>query len=218
MKKYGVLVLLLMSQVAQAALGQDIHRLQVQWAQAYYQLTGDQQQATFESAITAADKAVKANPGHVVPLIWRGILKATYAGVKGGLGALSLAKEAKADMEKAIAIDPDASGSAYATLATLYFRVPGWPIGFGDDDKAEQLFKQALKYDPDSIDTNYLYAEYLIDQHRYQDAEQYLQKAQHAPARPDRPLADKGRHQQIAAALKEVHAKIHKKIAHNAPF
>ena len=35
-------------------------------------------------------------------------------------------------------------GSAYTSLGTLYFKVPGWPVGFGDEEKAEELLRKAL--------------------------------------------------------------------------
>ena len=38
-----------------------------------------------------------------------------------------------------MAIDPKAlDGSAYASLGSLFYQVPGWPIGFGDDKKAAE--------------------------------------------------------------------------------
>ena len=134
--------------------------------------------------------------------IWSGIIKSTYAGARGGLGALSLAKASKADLEKALQLNPGAlQGSAYTSLGALYFNVPGWPIGFGDHHKAEELLNQALAIDPDGIDTNYFYGMFLIDEKRYDEARTYLQKARQAPARPGRALADSGRQQEISEAL-----------------
>ena len=93
--------------------------------------------------------------------IWYGIIVASYAGAKGGVGALALVKDAKAALEHAIASDPKAlAGSAYTSLGSLYYQVPGWPIGFGDDKKARELLETALKLNPDGIDPNYFYGEY----------------------------------------------------------
>jgi Tfp pilus assembly protein PilF len=106
-------------------------------------------------------------------------------------------------------IDPNAlQGSAYTSLGTLYFKVPGWPVGFGDDDKAEELLKKALVINPDGIDPNYFYGDYLLEQKRYAEAEQALLKAQQAPARPERPLADAGRQEEIQVALLTVRKKL----------
>ena len=72
-------------------------------------------------------------------------------------------KAARAEFEQAIQRDARAlAGSAYVSLGSLYYQVPGWPIGFGDDDKAEQLLKQGLAIDPDGIDANYVNGILLI--------------------------------------------------------
>jgi Tfp pilus assembly protein PilF len=116
-----------------------------------------------------------------------------------------MAKTAKADLEKAIEIDDQAlNGSAYTTLGTLYYKVPGWPLGFGDKASAETLLKNALRLNPQGIDSNYFYALFLLDKKQYEQAESYLLFAKKAAPRADRPLADKGRLMEIDKALAEV--------------
>ena len=130
--------------------------LQSAWEHANYELTDKQQIDAFESLTAKADEIKKQSPQQPDVLIWRGIIYASYAGIKGGLGALSMAKTAKADLEKAIEIDDQAlNGSAYTTLGTLYYKVPGWPLGFGDKTTAEKLLKNALRLNPQGIDSNY---------------------------------------------------------------
>ena len=80
--------------------------------------------------------------------------------------------------------------------------MPGWPIGFGDDDKARELLTRALEINPDGIDSNYFYADFLLDQGDEDGARRYFEKALQAPARPQRPLADRGRRDEIRAKLK----------------
>lgn len=179
--------------------------LQEKWAKANYELSGKEQSQAFETLIHDADLSVAADPSHAEPLIWRGIINSSYAGIKGGMGALSLAKTAKADLENALAIDETAlNGSAYTTLGTLYYKVPGWPLGFGDDEKAEAYLKKALTMNPNGIDSNYFYALYMMDKKDYSAAEKYLLTAQQAAPRPDRPLADMGRQAEIRQALDQV--------------
>ncbi len=200
-----VTVALLMSSTVFADANDDLVQLQTDWAKANYTLKDKAQVTAFETLIDQADKAVMANTNSVELLIWQGVIKASYAGVKGGLGALSLAKSAKADFEKALTMNDTAlQGSSYTNLGVLYYKVPGWPIGFGDDDKAKIFLDKALAIDADGIENNYFYADYLIDQGQYAEAEVYLLKAQHAPARPNRPLADKGRQAEISLALQNI--------------
>lgn len=217
MNKGMYLLMLLMSLSASADVMEDLSNIQTGWAKANYLLEGKAQQAGFDQLMLDADAFVKKEPHSAEALIWRGIVSSSYAGIKGGLGALSLAKSAKADFEQAMTMNDMAlSGSAYTSLGTLYFKVPGWPLGFGDDDKAEALLKKALTINPDGIDSNYFYGAFLLDQHKYPQAESYLLKAQKAPARPDRPLADEGRQQEIAKALQQVHNQM--KAAQHAGF
>jgi tetratricopeptide (TPR) repeat protein len=179
-----------------------IAELQKGWAEVNYQSQGDEQISGFAELVAAADAVVAANADAAPAYIWRGIIESTYAGAKGGLGALKLAKAAKADLEKALEIEPDAmNGSAYTSLGTLYFNVPGWPIGFGSDKKAEKLLLQALTLNPDGIDSNYFYANFLQSKGRDSEAKTFYLKAQNAAPRADRPLADAGRQKEIAEAL-----------------
>lgn len=183
--------------------------LQHDWAIANYKLAGDEQEAAFEALIERADAAVANNQQSADLLIWNGIIKSSYAGAKGGLGALGLAKAARKSLEKALKVDGEAlNGSAYTSLGTLYSQVPGWPVGFGSDKKAVQLLRKALDIDPDGIDSNYFYADYLLQQKEFAEAEKYLIKAQNAAPRPDRPIADAGRQEEIQAALSVTRKKL----------
>jgi tetratricopeptide (TPR) repeat protein len=183
--------------------------LQHDWAAANYQMQGDAQIKAYEALIERAETAAAEHPKSAEILVWNGIIKSAFAGVKGGVGALSFAKQAKKSLEASMKINDKAlNGSAYASLGTLYFKVPGWPLGFGSDKKAVQLLEKALEINPDGIDSNYFYADYLRDQKDFENAEKYLLKAQQAAPRPDRPVADSGRQQEIMTALVEVREKL----------
>lgn len=186
-----------------------LQNLQDRWAEINYQVPKEQREKAFASLSEQAQKAVSAEPDAAELHIWNGIILSTYAGAKGGLGALGLVKEAKASLEQGLALDPKAlSGSAYTSLGSLYYQVPGWPIGFGDDEKAEAMLKQALAINPDGIDPNYFYADYLARAKRYAEAKVALEKALQAPARPNRLSADAGRKQDIQALLSKVNAEL----------
>ncbi|MBU1283843.1 MAG: hypothetical protein KJ989_05060 [Gammaproteobacteria bacterium] len=186
-----------------------LQSLQDRWAEINYQVPKEQREKAFASLSEQAQKAVSAEPDAAELHIWNGIILSTYAGAKGGLGALGLVKDAKASLEQGLALDPKAlSGSAYTSLGSLYYQVPGWPIGFGDDEKAEAMLKQALAINPDGIDPNYFYADYLARAKRYAEAKVALEKALQAPARPNRLSADAGRKQDIQALLSKVNAEL----------
>ena len=186
-------------------LAADIAPLQQRWAEIQYQLPEDQKADAFEALAAEAEQALAQEPDDAPLLIWRGIILSSWAGADGGLGALGKVKKAKSLLDHALRVDPQAlQGSAYTSLGALYYQVPGWPIGFGDDEQAEALLKQALALNPDGIDSNYFWGDYLIDQKRYAEARAALLKAQAAAPRPDRPLADQGRQAEIRARLDKI--------------
>lgn len=202
---------LLLSPLLWADTLSDIAPLQHGWAQANYKVAEDQREKAFAALVTQADAVVAAHAGEAEPLIWRGIIKSSYAGAKGGLGALSVAESSKADFEAAMAINSQAlQGSAYTSLGVLYSKVPGWPIGFGSSKKAKQLLEKALSINPQGIDPNYFYAEFLYESRDYQDAMRYLELAKQAPAREGREDADAGRQQDIVALEARLQKKLHK--------
>lgn len=191
--------------MAAPSLNESIHQLQKEWALANYQTAEDKQDEVFEKLTETAEKLVIAYPDSAEPLIWNAIIVSSHAGATGGLGALGKAKRAKKLLQQAEKINPDAlHGSIYTSLGSLYYKVPGWPLGFGSNKKAETSLKKALSLNPGGIDPNYFYGDFLRDRGRYSEAAIYLKKALNAPARPDRPLADKGRKDEIMRALKIV--------------
>jgi tetratricopeptide (TPR) repeat protein len=192
------------------AFDSELLAIQQAWAVVNYETpAGDPRKDAFDALEKRAEAFTKQHPDRAEALIWEGIIESSYAGAKGGFGALGLAKEARGNLEAALKIDPDAlHGSAYTSLGTLYYRVPGFPIGFGDHDKARELLKQALKINPDGIDTNYFYADFLYTEGEYSAALPYLEKAAKAPARPGREVADRGRRAEIAALTAKVKQKL----------
>ncbi|WP_236189033.1 tetratricopeptide repeat protein [Pseudomonas pharyngis] len=193
----------------EAADQQRLNSIQQSWAHIQYETPEKQRAAAFEQLAVQATHFATERPAVAEAWIWKGIVTSSWAGAEGGLGALGKAKDAKADLEKSLTLDPKAlQGSAYTSLAALYDRVPGWPIGFGDSDKAEQLLKQALQLNPDGIDSLYFWGDHLYRQKRYAEARAALLKALQAAPRPGRESADAGRRKEIAALLVDVNKKL----------
>jgi tetratricopeptide (TPR) repeat protein len=186
-----------------AAPGDELIRpIQDRWAEIKYRQPEDRQADLYRDLAAQAKQLSRNNPNLAAALIWEAIVVSSEAGVRGGLGGLSLAKEARALLEESLKLDEKSlNGSAYTSLATLYAKVPRWPLGFGDKEKAEALFRKSLAVNPDGIDPNFFYGEYLIDQDRVAEGRRYLEKALAAPARPGREVADQGRRQEIRALL-----------------
>ncbi|OOG14364.1 hypothetical protein [Pseudomonas sp. C9] len=192
-----------------AADQQRLNGIQQSWAHIQYELPEGQRTAAFEKLAAQASNFTQERQTLAEAWIWSGIVTSSWAGAQGGLGALSKVKDAKADLEKALALDPKAlQGSAYTSLGALYDRVPGWPIGFGDSDKAGQLLELALRMNPNGIDPLYFWGDHLYRQKRYPDAKAALQKALLAAPRPGRETADAGRRKEIELLLVDVNKKL----------
>jgi len=184
-----------------------VAELQRDWEVIRYQTPAGEREQRFESLSAKAHTVAETYPGRSEPLIWEGIIVSSWAGEKGGIGALSLVKQAKADYEQAIQIDAKAlDGSAYNSLGVLYYKVPGWPLGFGNKAKAKEMLQKALALNPNGIDPNFFYAEYLVETKKADEAVPYLEKALQAPPRPGRQIADAGRRDEIRALLAKIKA------------
>ena len=186
-----------------------LERIQGRWAEINYQTPAAQRESAFADLAQQAERAIAAEPQAAELRIWKGIVLSTWAGAKGGLGALDLVKQAKSELEQALKLDSKAlEGSAYTSLGSLYYQVPGWPIAFGDDEKAESMLKTALTLNPNGIDPNYFYGDFLARKKRYRDAKAALEKALAAADRPARVSADAGRREEARQLLKAVQAKL----------
>ena len=189
--------------------GATVQDLQHQWAIANYQTAEDDLDSVFTALIEQAETAVRSNPDDPELLIWQGIIQSSYAGKAGGLGALGFVKAAKVSLEKALELDDMAmAGSAYTSLGALYYQVPGWPIAFGSDKQARKLLEKAILINPDGLDSNYFYAEFLFEEKEYQKAKEVLGKAMNATQRPGREVADKGRREEIQKLLTKIDKKL----------
>lgn len=179
-----------------------VAELQREWEVIRYQTPASERSRRFEVLAEKARQVSATHAGRSEPLVWEGIIVSSLAGEKGGLGALSLAKQAKALYEQAIGINGKAlDGSAYNSLGVLYYKVPGWPLAFGDKAKAEELLKKALEINPSGIDSNYFYGEFLIENKRVAEGIAYLERALQAPPRSGRQIADSGRREETRALL-----------------
>lgn len=211
MKKIILLFsLILFSSMALAneQLDTSIAQLQHDWAKANYQTPEDAQEAAFSSLVDEAHQVTAKNGNAPEAMIWEAIILSGYAKAKGGLSGLKSAEKARDLLLSVEKIKPDAlQGSAYTTLGSLYYKVPGWPIGFGDKKKARAYLEKALQINPTGIDPNYFYADFLRERGENAKAVEYYKKALEASARPGREDADAGRRKDIEAGLDKIEKK-----------
>ena len=196
-------------QSAFAGVDEDVFQLKKTWEQLKYKTLLNEQEKGFESLLTQSEKVTAQYPNKAEPLIWQGIIEGTFAGVRNGirgqLAALSLVKDAKQHFEQAIKIDPNGSdGSAFTSLGSLYYQVPPWPIAYGDNEIAREMLVKGLEINPDGIDANYFYGDFLFKRGELNKAIEILKKGMLAAPREGREIADEGRKKEINDLLKKI--------------
>jgi tetratricopeptide (TPR) repeat protein len=185
-------------------LDSGIKKIQKEWAISKYKSQSKNEKIDgYRKCANQAAELVKSYPDYAEGIIWQGICLSSEAELTK-LSALGKVKDAKKLFEKAVLINDQAlDGSAYTNLAVLYHRVPGWPISFGDKNKAEEYFRKSISVPGNHIDALYFHALLLMDKKDYESALIHLNKALNSPNR-NRPLADEMRKKEIAKKIEEV--------------
>lgn len=198
--KFGSLLLALFASAAahasdNPALDADLHRLESTWAHIKYQVANkDEQLNQMEALAKDAETVINCNPGRAEPLVWNGVIVSTEAGLAGPMRALVLASGARKTFEAAGKIDPKVlDGAVPTSLGSLYYLVPGFPLGFGNNKKARGYLEQGIEISPNGLDSNFFYGDFLFRQHDYANAKRVLTHALEAPANADRRVWDAGR-------------------------
>lgn len=209
-----VLVMVITSMLASSAYAEEslnnaMQALKVEWAQVKYQTPKQDKVKKLEAIIEQVNQLSAQYPNEALPALWQGTMLSTLASLKGGLSALSSAKQAKNSLEASLSKDPQLeNGYAHVILGALYSKVPGKPLGFGNKETAKRHFQTALKIDPQGLESNYFYGEFLMNEGKFAEAKQYLEIAQKSTANPDFQIFEVGRRQEIAAALQSVNQKL----------
>jgi tetratricopeptide (TPR) repeat protein len=191
---------------AAAGMTEDVKALNDGWAHIAYEVHGSSTQTqALDRLAKQADIVVQRYPNQAEPLLWKGIVVSEQANRANFLHKLGLATRARDILARAYQLNPRAAnGGAAMSLGVLYYKVPGSPIGFGDKDRARRLLKEALAIDPNGLDANYFYGDFLADQGDNVGAKSYLQKALRAPHDPARPAWDAGRRREVQALLQKL--------------
>lgn len=199
---YLVSLIVFLSSAAVAAPSNDVVKLRTDWAIAKYRTPKNQQIPEFEKLIKRAEAMNASQPRNAEIMLWYATTLSSYAQLKGGMGVLGHVKKAKSLLEQTIQMNPGIeNGLAQGVLGALYARVPGWPIAFGDKNKARELLQAAVRIDPQGSDSNYYYGDFLVNTGDYKAAQKHLDIAQSAPIRAGYEIQDRGRKGEIATSL-----------------
>jgi tetratricopeptide (TPR) repeat protein len=177
---------------AKGPFDKDMLAVAEDWARVKYtSKTDDERKEGMEAVGAKADALAKNYPDRPEALIWDGIVTSERASLTWGITALNFASAARDVLLKAESMNPKAyDAGASTSLGVLYYRVPGFPLGWGDKDKARAYLEEAVKNAPNGRDAHYFYADFLFEQGEYKQAEQMLKQALALPAHPERPIWD----------------------------
>jgi tetratricopeptide (TPR) repeat protein len=198
-----------LSSQAADTLSPEVRRLQTKWEAIKFSVPeGDDQTNQMNALGDDADAVAARLPAMPEALIWDGIITSERASMANTFSALGLAKRARDILEQAYSLDPvKLDAGATTSLGVLYYRVPGFPIGFGDKARARQLLEQAVKLAPNGLDAWYFYGDFLYSQNEMSKADEVLRHALKIPQHPDRPLWEKNRRLVIDELLAKIEAK-----------
>lgn len=188
------------------AMDAQVSQIGREWARIKYQVKDKDAQYNQIDALAKQAATISARyPGRAEPLLWQGIVTSEEAAMASMFRKLGYASSARDILEKAEKIDPKAAnGGLSMSLGVLYYKVPGFPIGFGNTKRARAYLERALAMDPGGLDANYFYGDFLQSQGDYARARQYLTRAINAPATPSRPVWDAGRRAEARTLLADV--------------
>lgn len=188
----GLASVALAAPAANSQYENDVLAVANQWASVKYLSKSDgERKQNMERVGAMADGLAQKYPDRPEALIWDGIVTSERASLTWGMSALNLASRARDVLLKAARMDPKASDAgALTSLGVLYYRVPGFPFGWGDKEKARTYLEAAVRNAPNGRDAHYFYADFLYEQGEYQKAEQILRQGLSTPAHPERPVWD----------------------------
>jgi len=192
----GLSAAMLMVQSAWAMADYDAELLAIQhtWAEIKYQMPKAERRDAFASLLRKTESFQHMYPDRVDAMAWSAVVLYNYAGEVRGIKALGMVKQSHRLLQRAEKINPKAvDGLIHTALGQLYYKVPGWPIAFGDDAKAEKYLLRGLERNPNGLDSNYFMGDYLLRKKQYHLAAIHLRRAIQAPARAQRPIAEAGR-------------------------
>jgi tetratricopeptide (TPR) repeat protein len=172
---------------------------------------GDARAKAFEALRVRAVRVATLYPDRAEPLVWQAWALCEKGSALQSFSSFGMYKDARQKLEKAIAIHATVPNiyiaGTYSTLGMLYGVLPGFPLSFGDKDKAREYLLKAVALDPVTPDWNLNYAEFLLNAKDFAGALKYANLALNAPPFPSRDKANAGWHQRAEMIIAAAKAK-----------
>ncbi len=119
----------------------------------------------FERCIVIADRSLALNANDVRGLFWKAVAMGKMAEDSGMVNALRMLRPMEKMLLKVVALDEKyENAGAHRALGRMYHKLPGFPVSFGNNQKALTHLKQAHELFPRDVMTRAFYAEVLYDE------------------------------------------------------
>ena len=192
MKKFIFVVFLLLPYLSFAnEFDRIVQAIEAKWAKIYFSVEIRDKENAYTRLLNKTAEFAKQTHDSPELMFWQATIIASRAEHQNPIEALAAIHKAQDLLIKTINIKPDTlDGSALITLGSLYYQAPGWPIAFGDDNKAEQYLKKGLQINPQGIESNFYYGQYLLNKDQPDKAIEYFKTALNGPIRKEQEFAD----------------------------
>lgn len=163
-KKNLLLALLLSATPVASYASMSLTDIQTEWARCQYLIAdNDGKVACLESLVSNNQQEVANEPQNSEKQVWLAINLSSLAGAKRGHGRAFFSEKSPSDFTGCDQNRSDDTGW-FSLYQSGFALLPGsrLPIGFGSDKKAAENLKKALEINPQGIDSNYFYADFLM--------------------------------------------------------
>lgn len=129
----------------------------------------------YQKSIDAADKAIQEDSKSVLAHFWKAAAVGKQGLDIGVTKALKSARPMRESLEIVLGNDEKFEyGGAHRALGRLYYELPGWPLSFGDNDKALEHLKKSMNLFPDHLGNRIYYAQMLLKKGQKEEAKKQI--------------------------------------------
>ncbi len=122
-------------------------------------LTDSDTISRLEAAAAHADDAIELAPDIAEPYFWKGAAIGLQGQIRGVLNSLFMAQSLRDYAEMTLERDPG-HAEAHYMLGQLYRELPGWPISFGDRDRAVRHARLSIELHEEAYQAGRIHVRY----------------------------------------------------------
>ncbi|MCB1317957.1 MAG: hypothetical protein KDK27_18460 [Leptospiraceae bacterium] len=143
----------------------------------------------FGEGVEHGKKAIELNPDSVAAHTWYASSMGSHGLVRGIMSSLFYLGPIEKHAKKAVELDESYFEAApLRLLGRFYHQAPGWPVGPGDNKKAQELLERSIEVGPEFAFNQVYLADLYISKGKKDDARKMLEAALALPERSNMPI------------------------------